>query len=68
MQPEGECYPGRCVFSTLPNGHTIKILYKNSQLEEAIYPNLSRTLQEGGFQAEGRDWSDKSPLGVAQFP
>ena len=56
MQPEGECYPGRCVFSTLPNGHTIKILYKNSQLEEAIYPNLSRTLQEGGFQAEGRDW------------
>ena len=56
MQPEGECYPGRCVFSTLPNGHKIKILYKNSQLEEAIYPNLSRTLQEGGFQAEGRDW------------
>ena len=56
MQPEGDCFPGRCVVSTLPNGHKIKILYKNSQLEEAIYPNLSRTLQEGGFQAEGRDW------------
>jgi hypothetical protein len=31
-------------------------LYKNSQLEEGIYPNLLRTLQEGGFQAEGDLW------------
>ena len=46
----------RSVISTLSNGDTIRVLYKNSQLEEGIYPNLIRTLQEGGFQAEGDLW------------
>jgi hypothetical protein len=49
-------FNGQCVmYPTLPNGHTIRILYNDSQLEEHIYPDLIRTLQQGGFQADG-DW------------
>ena len=51
-----ESFLGRSVISTLSNGDTIRVLYKISQLEEVIYPNLIRTLQEGGFQAEGDLW------------
>jgi hypothetical protein len=50
---QGECM----VYPTLSNGHTIRILYRDSQLKEVIYPDLIRTFQEGGFQAIG-DWWD----------
>jgi hypothetical protein len=51
-------FPGLCViYPALPNRHKVKILYKESQVNEVIYPDLIRALQEGGFQAEG-DWWD----------
>ena len=51
-------FHGQCmVYPTLSNGHTIRILYRDSQLKEVVYPDLIRAFQEGGFQAIG-DWWD----------
>ncbi len=55
---DNDSFPGLCVmYPALPNGHKVKILYKESQLNEVIYPDLVRALQEGGFQAV-EDWWD----------
>ena len=55
MQQEN--FPGRCVtYVPLSNGHRVRLLYKTSQLEESIYPDLNRSLQEGGFQAREDLW------------
>jgi hypothetical protein len=52
-----ESFHGRCVqYAPLSDGHRVRILYKTSQLEESIYPDLNRSLQEGGFQAREDLW------------
>ena len=52
-----ESFHGRCVqYAPLSNGHRVRILYKTSQLEESIYPDLNRSLQEGGFRAREDLW------------
>ena len=52
-----ESFHGRSVaYAPLSNGHRVRILYKTSQLEESIYPDLNRLLQEGGFQAREDLW------------
>ena len=59
MQPDTneDSYHGRCVmYGPLSNGHRMRLLYKTSQLEEFIYPDLKRSLQEGGFQVEADMW------------
>ena len=55
--PEAERFLGTCaIYPTLWNGHTIRILYKDIQLEGAIYPDMRRALQEGGFEARDDLW------------
>ena len=61
MQPDTNedtgSFHGRCVmYAPLSNGHRMRLLYKSSQLEEFIYPDLKRSLQEGGFQVEANMW------------
>ena len=43
------------VYPPLPNGHNIKLLFTDRQLNEGIYPALIRALKEGGFEGDG-DW------------
>ncbi len=47
MQPDTneDSFHGRCVmYAPLSNGHRMRLLYKTSQLEEFIYPDLKRSL------------------------
>ena len=43
------------VYPPLPNGHNIKLLFTDRQLNEGIYPAMIRALKEGGFEGDG-DW------------
>jgi hypothetical protein len=40
-------------YSPLPNGHTVRLLYKHEQLDEMIFPEMERALDERGFQQVG---------------
>jgi hypothetical protein len=63
--PEAERFLGTCaIYPTLCNGHTIRILYKDIQLEEAIYPDMRRAFQEGGFEARDDLWDVLNTVAV----
>jgi hypothetical protein len=63
--PNAERFIGTCViYPALGNGHKIRILYKDTQLEEAIYPDMRRAFQEGGFEARDDLWDVLNTVAV----
>ena len=49
-----DSFLGKCaLYSPLPNGHSVRLLYKQNQLDGMIFPELERALDERGFQKVG---------------
>jgi hypothetical protein len=46
----GDYFLGQCAMYSLPNGHKVKLMYKQNQLDEKIFPDLETAFDERSFQ------------------